>query len=161
VSQATSIAGLVAATLVAAPASGEDPAPPAAHDPPKPRPPEAKPPKPGEALPEPEIRLWMIAPSIHGPWALRIDNEGSRWLRVPADLRPLQFTIEPGDTVKRGARPVTCALPRAMRPDGFPDKSALLLGPGESFFESFDPRLFCFGKDAATLAGGAVVRTRF
>jgi hypothetical protein len=134
-------------------------------DPPgSPAPAPSRPAKPdaAEPLPDPEIRVRVLAPSALGPWTFRIDNEGSRWLRVPADVRLLRFTVEDGDTSSRRApRPVHCAAPAALRPDGFPDKNALLIGPGESYAETFDPRLFCFGKDAQALAGGAVVHARF
>jgi hypothetical protein len=131
-----------------------------------------------EPLPAPEVRLWVVAPSPTGPWAFRIDNEGSRPVRVPADVRLLRFEIdagpgfvidtkEPGkpgktDRDTRPKKPITCSLPAPLRPDGFPDRSALILAPGEAYIESFDPLLFCFGKDAsAALSGGAVVHARF
>jgi hypothetical protein len=115
-----------------------------------------------EPLPDPEIRLRVIAPSGQGPWLLRIDNEGGRFLRIPADVRLLHLTIEGGDTMARvKPRPVSCAAPPGLRTEGFPEKNAILLGPGESYAEAFDPRLFCFGKDAQALAGGVVVRARF
>jgi hypothetical protein len=104
----------------------------------------------------------VIAPSAQGPWQLRIDNEGGRFLRIPADIRLLHLTIEGGDTMARvKPRPVSCAAPPGLRAEGFPEKNAILLGPGESYAEAFDPRLFCFGKDGQALAGGAVVRVRF
>ncbi|MEP7122529.1 MAG: hypothetical protein ABJE95_16525 [Byssovorax sp.] len=137
-----------------------------------PKPPEATP------LPPPPVRAWMVASVPQGPWTLRIDNEGDKPLRVPADVRLLRFEIEsepylaPAEPVdpkpkkwtkpKPPAKAVTCKIPAPLRPDAFPDSSALLLRPGESYVESFDPRLFCFGKDAAArLAGGAVVHAFF
>jgi hypothetical protein len=93
---------------------------------------------------------------------MRIENEGTRWVRVPADVRLLRLTIESGDTMsKKRDKPVSCQVPASMRPDGFPEPRALLLGPGDAYVETFDPRLFCFGKDAAAIAGGAIVRARF
>ncbi len=132
-----------------------------------------------EPLPEPAARLWMIAPSPRGPWTVRLDNEGETPLRIPADVRLLRFEIEPDPYIapseaadpkakkkwapaKKVAKPVVCKLPTPLRPEGFPEASALLLRPGESYIESFDPRLFCFGKDATPkLVGGAVVHVRF
>jgi hypothetical protein len=133
-----------------------------------------------EPLPNPPVRLWMVASAPQGPWTMRIDNEGEKPLRIPADVRLLRFEIEPDPEpyvapseaaevkpkkwVKPKAPPksVVCKIPAPLRADGFPDKSALLLRPGESYVESFDPRLFCFGKEAAArLVGGAVVHTRF
>jgi hypothetical protein len=130
-------------------------------------------------LPPPEVRFWMAAPSPTGLWSFRIDNEGSKAVRIPADIRLLRFEIEaapvepppadpsakpkpkPKGKADKKAGPTVCELPAPLKPSGFPDKSALLLGPGESYLESFDPRLFCFGKDAGVLRGASVVRTRF
>jgi hypothetical protein len=137
---------------------------------------------PATPLPDPAVRVWMVASAPQGPWTLRVDNEGDRPLRIPADVRLLRFEIDgepyvaPTEPVaadpkpkkwakvkvKAPAKPVVCKLPSPLRPDTFPESSALLLRPGESYVESFDPRLFCFGKDASTrLVGGAVVHARF
>ncbi|WP_437572624.1 hypothetical protein [Sorangium sp. So ce542] len=106
-------------------------------------------------LPAP-ARVWLVAPSPRGPWTLRIDNEGERPMRVPADVRLLRFEI---DTLnKRTKKTTRCAAPAGLKPSGFPERRALLLAPGQSYVEHFDPRLLCFGKDEAALAGGAVVR---
>jgi hypothetical protein len=149
---------LAAASFFAGPAFAD---PPDAPAPAAQKPPPGKPAAPAP-LPDPEVRLRLIAPSAQGPWTFRIDNEGGRWLRIPADILLLRFTVEGGDTMARGARrAVQCAAPPALRPDGFPEKHAILLGPGESYAEAFDPRLFCFGKDAQALVGGAIVRARF
>jgi hypothetical protein len=130
-------------------------------------------------LPSLETRMWLIAPTPTGAWTLRVDNEGTRPIRIPADIRLLHFEVDPTTTfvapavgraghvraakpkAASGAKKLACAVPSAMRPEGFPDRSALILKPGESYVESFDPRLFCFGKDAASLTGSAVVRPRF
>jgi hypothetical protein len=109
--------------------------------------------------------MWLIAPGPTEPWTLRIDNEGEKAIRIPADIRLLSFEIEvPSNDPKQPRRKptsYTCAAPDALRPSGFPESRALLLGPGQSYVESFDPRLFCFGKNAAALVGSAVVRARF
>ncbi|WP_437289763.1 hypothetical protein [Sorangium sp. So ce406] len=102
-------------------------------------------------------RVWLIAPSPQGPWTLRIDNQGERPMRIPADVRLLRLEI---DTLnKRTKKTVRCAAPAGLKPSGFPERRALLLAPGQSYMEHFDPRLLCFGKDEAALAGGSVVRT--
>jgi len=174
-SRATTFAGLAASALCAASAAaapqGSPPAPagpvpmpaaPAAAPKPAPRAKKApaKPPEP--ELPPPDVRLTVVAPSAQGSWTMRIENEGTRWVRVPADVRLLRLTIESGDTMsKKRDKPVSCQVPASMRPDAFPEPRALLLGPGEAYVETFDPRLFCFGKDAHAVAGGAIVRARF
>ncbi|MGK3965593.1 hypothetical protein WMF38_15635 [Sorangium sp. So ce118] len=114
-----------------------------------------KPPAPPPLPPAP-ARVWLIAPSPHGPWTLRIDNAGERPMRIPADVRLLRLEI---DTLnKRTKKTVRCAAPAGLKPSGFPERRALLLPPGQSYMEHFDPRLLCFGKDEAALAGGSVVR---
>lgn len=89
---------------------------------------------------------------------MRVDNTGDQPIRIAADPRLLSFEV---DTHTKGKRPLSCAVPRALRPSGFPEKRALLLAPGKSYVESFDPRLFCFGKLADALRGSVIVRTRF
>jgi hypothetical protein len=174
------IAAFAAAALAAGAALADPPAAPApaapAAAPPAPAAPPAAAPKPAaapakkgnakapppEPLPDPDLHVRVVAPSAQGRWTLHIENEGTRWLRVPADVRLLHFTIESGDTLaKKQEKPVQCGLPAGLRPEGFPDRNALLLGPGDSYTESFDPRLFCFGKDARALAGGVLVRARY
>lgn len=173
------MAGVLVATLLSGSAFAADPptaAPPGAT---APKPAKGEKAAPAEPLPEPAVRMWMVAPSTRGPWTLRLDNEGPRPIRVPADVRLLRFEIEPEPYVappevvnpkakkawapaKKAPKPTVCKLPAPLRPEGFPEPSALLLRPGESYVESFDPRLFCFGKDAeARLVGGAVVHVHF
>lgn len=92
-------------------------------------------------------------------------------MRVPADVRLLELEIEvpvaddptakKPPRVKPKPKPVRCAVPAALRPGSFPEQRALLLAPGQSYIEMFDPRLLCFGKSADALRGGAVVRSRF
>ncbi|MFT3766150.1 MAG: hypothetical protein QM820_11645 [Minicystis sp.] len=140
------------------------PPPPAAPPAPAPRPSAkkapAKPPEP--ELPDPEVRFRIIAPSAQGLWTMRLENEGTRWVRVPADARLIRFTIEPGDTLsKKAGKPINCQAPAGLRPDGFPDPRALMLAPGDAYVETFDPRLFCFGKDAQAIDGGVIVRARY
>jgi hypothetical protein len=151
------IAALAAALLCAATAQAEPTdtgTPPAAARPGKKSAP--------EALPEPALRLRVVAPSAKGLWTLHLENEGDRWLRVPADLRLLRLSVESGDTMaKRPAKPALCATPAGLRSDAYPEHNSLLLGPGDSYVEAFDPRLFCFGKAAAAVEGGALVRARY
>jgi hypothetical protein len=170
------LACLAASSLTAAPLFAEPPppaaapaAPPAAAPAAAPAPKHAAPKHAAKkadkaeepALPAPEIRMRVIAPSTLGPWLLRIDNEGSHWLRIPADARLLRLTVQDGDTMsKKRPKAVTCTAPAALRPAGFPEREALLIGPGQSYVEAFDPRLFCFGKAASELEGGAVVQAK-
>ncbi|XXX79785.1 hypothetical protein WMF30_13530 [Sorangium sp. So ce134] len=107
-------------------------------------------------LPPAPARVWLIAPSPQGPWTLRIDNEGERPMRIPADVRLLRLEVDIPN--KRTKKTVRCAAPAELKPNGFPERRALLLAPGHSYMEHFDPRLLCFGKDEAALAGGSVVR---
>ena len=47
-----------------------------------------------QVLPDTPARLWLIAPGPHEAWTMRIDNEGPRPIRIPADVRLLTFEIE-------------------------------------------------------------------
>ncbi|AUX21175.1 uncharacterized protein SOCEGT47_016540 [Sorangium cellulosum] len=78
-------------------------------------------------------------------------------MRIPADVRLLRLEIDTFDQRKK-KKTFRCAAPAGLKPTGFPERRALLLAPGQSFIERFDPRLLCFGKDEAALTGGAVVR---
>lgn len=117
------------------------------------------------APPRPEVRLILDAPSPDGPWSFQLENTGAVPLRVLADARLLAFEIVPpavetaaGSTSKpRPHRPVRCDLPADMRPRDY-DERALVLPPGRSYLEKFDPRVFCFGaREAAALTTGASV----
>ncbi|UQA59405.1 hypothetical protein [Polyangium aurulentum] len=123
--------------------------------PPKPA---TKKPEPPPPLPEAKARMWLVAPTVEGPWSLRIDNEGTVGLRIPADARLLRIEVEGWE---KKAKPLKCAVPDSMRPTNFPERRALLLAPGHSYVEQIDPRLFCFGKGAEALKGGAMVHARF
>jgi hypothetical protein len=109
-----------------------------------------------------DARLWLIAPSPTGPWTLRIDNVSENAIRIPADARLLRLEISPaaGSDGKAGKK-VSCEAPSGLRPKSFPEERALVLQPGESYVETFDPHLFCFGKKSEALEGGALVRPRF
>jgi hypothetical protein len=108
------------------------------------------------------MRFRIVAPSAQGAWTMHLENEGARWLRVPADVRLIHLTLESGDTMaKRPPKPMPCTVPAGLRPEGFPERSALVLGPGDAYEEAFDPRLFCFGKAAKALEGGAIVRATY
>lgn len=137
----------------------------------------AKAPEP-EPMPPAEARVWVTAPSPTGMWTLRIDNTGPKPVRIPADVRLLEMEVDLPEAAdppevdanakkkkviakKAPAKPLRCALPDSLRPSGFPEDRALLLAPGESYIESFDPNLFCFGKSGAGLVGSATVRSQF
>lgn len=110
------------------------------------------------ALPVPDVSFEVTAPSPHGPWTMRIVNEDSRPVRIPADVRLLRFSITPPGA----KRPIACDIPPPLRPTVFPAKRALHLAPGEAFVERLDPRLFCFGaREAGALVEGAAVRAFF
>src|SRR5574342_574000 len=49
--------------------------------------PAAKKAPPEPPLPPAPVRLWIVAPSPDGPWTLRLDNEGTRGVRIAADIR--------------------------------------------------------------------------
>jgi hypothetical protein len=120
-----------------------------------------------EALPPPPVRMRIIAPSAQGPWLLRIDNESDAKVRIPADVRLLTFQVRAPSTRSGrrsyangwARRATTCDGPGAFGlTDHFPVRRELVLEPGHSYTEEFDPRLICFGKDAELLVPGAKVK---
>lgn len=120
-----------------------------------------------ENLPEPPVRMRVIAPSAQGPWMLRIDNESDTKVRIPADVRLLTLEVRtPSDAPVRlthaggwSRRATVCDGPGAFGlTSQFPAQRELVLEPGHSYTEEFDPRLICFGKDAELLAPGAQVK---
>lgn len=122
-------------------------------------------------LAPPEVALRLIAPSAEGAWLLRIDNEGERPVRLAADIRLLTLEVRAPSASKsrwrrtRGGwdrRAVTCNGPKIFGlTQRFPARRELILEPGQSYVEQFDPRLLCFGKDAAGLVPGARVKATF
>jgi hypothetical protein len=141
------------ATPSTAPATGKPASPPASS------PTTKGPAKGAKPLAPIDARLWLIAPSPATEWTVRIDNKGDAPLRVPADVRLLRFEIDAWD--KKRKKTTKCSAPAGFRPQSFPEDRALYLKPGESYIETFDPRLVCFGKEAKALEGGNVVRARF
>lgn len=114
--------------------------------------------KPKPVLPPPPLSIQVVAPSPDPPWTLRIDNEGERPVRIPADIRLLSFEIQrPG----KAATWEPCRPAPGQKPSAFPSNRAIYLQPGESWVEDFDPRLFCFGLPGDRLRGGTLVRPRF
>jgi len=107
----------------------------------------------------------LVAPTPAGVWGLRIDNTSSHPVRLAADVRLLRLTITPPASEKRGRR-----KPRATVCNGpidfglrnqFPAGRALILEPGFSYAERFDPRLICFGAKAKHLVSGATVSATY
>jgi hypothetical protein len=116
-----------------------------------------------ERLPDAPARLRVVAPSAHGPWLVRIDNDGDVPIRIAADVRLLRLEVRVPEPKRRGwARAVVCDGPSIFGlEDRFPPGRELVLAPGESWLGRFDPRLLCFGKQAELLRGGALVRPSF
>lgn len=116
---------------------------------PRPRPKEPPPP----AGPRPDVKLTLDAPTLRGTWTMRVTNDGDVPVRLVADARLLVLEVTP-----RGAtKPVRCELPADMRPGDDMDRP-LVLPPGRSYVERFEPRLYCFGHHAAdALSQGSIV----
>lgn len=122
-----------------------------------------------EAKPPPPVQLRIVAPSAHGRWLLRIDNEGEEPVRVAADVRLLRFEITAPE--KEAPKPgrwrpppkqTVCDGPSAFGLSRtFPGRRELVLAPGRSYVEEFDPRLICFGEDAQALVPGARVKSYY
>jgi hypothetical protein len=109
-----------------------------------------------ESRPAPRLALSISAPTTHGTWTMRVTNEGDEPVRIVADTRLLTLEVTP-----RGARaPVRCELPDDMRPSGDLDR-VLVVPPGRSYTETFEPRLFCLSPgQLEALAPGAIVVAR-
>ncbi|MBM4357447.1 MAG: hypothetical protein FJ096_04980 [Deltaproteobacteria bacterium] len=106
------------------------------------------------------VTLRVVAPSTRGQWLLRLDNEGSAPALVVADVRLLRFELrrwdeKKGEYAKAGE---VCDGPSIFDLD-HPEhvERELVLEPGQSYVEPFDPRLLCFGKQAAMLEPGVMV----
>ncbi len=111
------------------------------------------------------LRMRLVAPTAGGVWGLRIDNTSSHPVRLAADVRLLRLTITPPASEKSGRR-----KPRVTVCDGptdfglrhqYPAGRALILAPGFSYAERFDPRLICFGAKAKHLVSGATVSATY
>jgi hypothetical protein len=102
------------------------------------------------------VKLALEAPTLTGRWVMRVTNQGTVPLRLVADARLIVLEITP-----RSARaPIRCELPADMRPADDMDR-VLVLPPGRSYAEGFEPRLYCFGLQAGhALAQGASVVAR-
>lgn len=125
-----------------------------------------------EAFPPPPVSFRVIAPSAKGPWLLRVDNEGDQPVRIAADVRLLRFEVRapaadktPKSLVHQGGwqrRATVCDGPSIFGiGDHFPVGRELILEPGHSFVEEFDPRLICFDDDAKLLVPGAMVKAYY
>lgn len=126
-------------------------------------------PEEAESFPPPPVTLRIIAPSAKGSWLLRIDNEGEEPVRIAADVRLLRFEVRvpsgektPKSLTYGGGwqrRATVCDGPTAFGiTDHFPAGRELILEPGHSYVEEFDPRLICFDDDAKLLVPGAMVK---
>ena len=103
--------------------------------------------------PVPDVKLTVEASSPKGPWLMRVTNAGEVPVRLVADARLLSFEVTPRSATKA----LRCQLPPDMRP-GDDMQRPLVLPPGKSYAESFEPRIYCFGGKAAdALAQGSSV----
>jgi len=154
------LAALLAMLLLAAPSAAAGP--PTAVGPPPPAPGARRAPPRGRARPKdpatppapaPDVRLALEAPTLTGPWTMRVTNGGQVPVRLVADARLLVLEV----TLRGEAKPVRCELPADMRPAD-DAQGGLVLPPGRSYAESFEPRLYCFGRrELAALTPGAMV----
>ncbi len=157
------LASLTAATAGAAPSS-PGPSSPRPSSPSPSSPPPAQPAA-GEPLqyrehPAPStVKLTVTQHGPELPWRYQLTNHGEHPVVVVADPRLLWFEVEvPGKRTKRR----TCRLPEGLFPKA-PDRDfAILLRPGDTFEQRFDPRLYCFAAGGQTeLVAGSVVHPRF
>jgi hypothetical protein len=97
--------------------------------------------------------MTVEAPTVRGPWTMRVTNDGDVPVRIAADARLVVLDVTP-----RGAsKAVRCELPADMRA-GDDAERALVVPPKRSYTESLEPRLYCFSRGQLdALAPGAVV----
>jgi hypothetical protein len=98
------------------------------------------------------VKLAIDAPTTRGPWTMRATNAEDVPVRIVADARLLWLEVTP-----RSARKAErCELPPDMRPADDLQRP-LVLPPGRTYAEKFEPRLYCFGRRLGALAPGAIV----
>lgn len=122
----------------------------------------ATPPPP--ALPPVGVTLQVLAPSVRGQWLLRLDNKGDAPALVSADVRLLRFEVRRWDAKKGqyASKGEVCDGPQVFGlSERAPFGRELVLEPGHSYVEAFDPRLLCFGKQAALLEPGMSVAATY
>lgn len=120
--------------------------------------------------PEPASMSLEVAPAPGGLFQLVATNTGDEVLRFGADIRLARLEVtppfalpEPGARAKpKAPKMVECSLPADARLSDIPHERAVLLEPGDSWREVFDPALFCFGKkEREALVPGATVVVKF
>jgi hypothetical protein len=107
---------------------------------------------PPEPKPAPNVRLTVHSPTGRGPWTMRVTNDGDIPVRIVADARLLSLDVAPRST----RSPVRCELPADMRSSSDLER-ALVVPAKRSYTETFEPRLYCFGKLDALVPGAIVV----
>jgi len=144
-------AGLVLAATAesaadAQPARDEPVATPAPR--PRPRHVTATPDRSASHAPDAQVQLSIDAPTLRGPWTMRIVNDGTLPVRVVADARWLTLDVTP-----RSARKAQhCELPAEMRTEDVAGRN-LVLPPKRVYVEVFEPRLYCFSGKAVSALG--------
>jgi hypothetical protein len=119
--------------------------------------PKKPPPPPPVPVVPPQVSLTLTADAADSGWSMKIENTGSVPLRIVADARLLSFEITGADS----GPPIKCALPQDARPTTDLQR-ALVVPPGRSYTERFDPRLYCFApKEEAGLVEGATIVAKY
>jgi len=103
-----------------------------------------------------QLSVLEAGPSL--PWTVTIENRGEHPVELVADSRLLAFSVRAPGMRKR----TRCALPESSRPKGRDPATVVLLRPGESVSEDFDPRFFCFEEGGQRLlVPGALITPYF
>lgn len=103
------------------------------------------------AMRTPAVELLLQVPQTFDRWAIRVVNNDVEPVRIVADARKLALLVR-GPTDSKYHR---CELPASMR--GSDTDRMLVLAPGQSYRETFDPRLYCWGQVSNKLTHGASV----
>lgn len=114
-------------------------------------------------LPPPKAHMRVIAKAARGAWYIEIENLDDQPLRIPTDIRLLRLEVWPLAKNRKSwsRRPQVCDGPKTFGITDFPHTREVLLEPGQSWVEQFDPRLICFGKQLELLAPGNKVIPSF
>jgi hypothetical protein len=92
------------------------------------------------------------------PWTVTIENRGGDPVELVADSRLLAFSVRAPGMRKR----TRCALPNSSQPEGRDPATVVVLQPGQSVSEDFDPRFFCFEEGGQRLlVPGALITPYF
>ncbi|MFO0676697.1 MAG: hypothetical protein U0169_09190 [Polyangiaceae bacterium] len=92
------------------------------------------------------------------PWTLHVTNTGTAPVFVLADARLVRLELQPAAPKSKASQ---CILPSDALPSPV-DERELVLPPGKTYSQKFDPAFHCFdAKNAAVWVAGTTVTAKF